>query len=65
MSKKFMNINLRLRQNSGAKKPNYSNIEVMSKLVDGSAKFEVNKTGTVFIVDLNKTKKIMAVVEQY
>lgn len=61
--KTYMNIKLRLRQDSGASTPEYTEQQVMNKLVDGTARFDKNWNDTIFIVDTQATNKLMAIVE--
>jgi len=61
--KTYFNISIRLRQDNGTSKPEYTQEELMSKLTDGSARFEKSENGTVFILDNQRTNKIMGVVE--
>lgn len=61
--KTFMNLKLRLRQNCISSKPEYTEQEILDKLVDDTAKFDSNLVGTLFIVDTQKNNKIMAIIE--
>jgi hypothetical protein len=58
-----MIIEIRLRKSSGEFKPEYTEKEIMSKLIDKTAEFQTNETGTIFIVDKEKTNKIMGVAK--
>jgi hypothetical protein len=58
-----MNINIRLRKDSGKNEPEYTEKEIMSKLINKTAEFQTNETGTIFIVDKEKTNKIMGVAK--
>ncbi len=61
--KHYFDIPIRLRKDSGATEPEYTSNEVLQALVDGRAKFQKNDNGTVFILDAQKTNKVMAVIE--
>ena len=54
----------RLRKDMGAITPSYTITEVLDKMIDGSAKYETSDNGTIFILDILKTNKIMAVIEK-
>jgi hypothetical protein len=43
--------------------PEYTEQEILNKLIDGTAQFTTNSNGTIFIVDTEMTNKIMAVKE--
>lgn len=61
--KTYIDIKLRLRQDSGEIEPAYTEQQILSKLVDGTAKFSTNNNGTIFIEDTEMSNKIMAVIE--
>lgn len=63
MSKEYVNINVRLRQDSGEKKPSYTKQDIISKLIDGSAEITTN-SNSAFIVDKSRNNKIMGVIEE-
>ena len=64
MKKHYMNIRIRLRQDSGAKEPEYTKEEVMTKLKSGTAVLHHGeKNSTIFVIDRLMSNKIMGVVE--
>jgi hypothetical protein len=58
-----MKFEVRLRQDSGSKSPEYTKEQVMDAIANKTAVVQKSTNGTFFILDTTKTNKIMAVVE--
>jgi hypothetical protein len=53
-------IKFRLAFEMESNKPIYSIDEIWEKVFNGTAKFEKNKTGTIFLLDTEMNNRIMA-----
>jgi len=61
--KNYLNLRIRLRQDSGESSPAYTTDEIFEKLTDNKVKFTKNSNETIFLCDIDKNDKIMGVIE--
>lgn len=61
--KVYLNLQIRLRQDSGEPAPTYTTDEILEKLVDNKVKFIKNPSGTIFLCDIDNNNKIIGVIE--
>lgn len=64
-NKTYMDLNIRLRQDSWSRVPEYSKTEVIDKLLVGEVKFKKSDSSeTIFLLDIKKDNKIIGVIEK-
>jgi hypothetical protein len=61
--KEYLNLRIRLRQDSGASAPEYTTDEILEKIVNNKVKFSKGSGGSIFLLDSETTDKIMGVIE--
>jgi hypothetical protein len=61
--KEYLNVRIRLRQDSGASAPEYTTDEIIEKIVNNKIKFSKGSGGSIFLLDSETNDKIMGIIE--
>lgn len=64
MIKHYANIKVRLRQDSGMDKPEYTEKELINLLTQNKITFDISPHGTIFLLDDSMEQKIVAIIDK-